>query len=197
MRSHQLSGLLTLLKNNISQTTTSFSYITHQSLIHQINESTIDALDAVSDNPLQTMYGDIKKSGDYYYIAYNDTFDDHSIPTIKLSDHMQGIATSSSNRPIQPPEGYDTIILSHITQSIIEGKYSELQVIDSKAHYSTISNLQNKLSKFGVKTSLVPYESQKTTDQSAAPRQLPHIPYAFGPVYAPESQTTLSVLEKS
>ena len=147
---------------------------------------------------MQTIYGDIKKSGDHYYIAYNDAFDDHSIPTIKLSDHMQGIATSSSNRPIQPPEGYDAIILSHITQSIIEGKYSELQVIDSKAHYSTISNLQNKLSKFGVKTGLVPYESQK---QQTNPQRLDsyrnNAPYASGPVYEPVSWTTLSTSEKS
>lgn len=166
MQNKQLSGLLGL-SPNVYILDNDFYNLYYPSVTDdEVNESIVKSLESAQDNQLQIVYGDIKKSGDRYYIAYSDSNDSNTLPMINLSDVISG-AVAHNNRPIRLPEEYDAIVLSHIVAGILDGEYDELIATDTRANDSAIKLLRQKLTKFGVKTSLQPYQAQdKPIDQA-------------------------------
>lgn len=166
MQNKQLSGLLGL-SSNVYILNNDFYNLYYPSIADdEANEDIVKSLDSAQDNLLQIVYGDIKKSGEYYYVAYSDSNDNNTILAVNLSDAING-AIAGSNKPVRLPEEYDAIVLSHIVYNILDGEYDELIVTDTRANDSVIKSLLQKLAKFGVKTSLQPYQAQdKPIDQT-------------------------------
>lgn len=160
MQNKQLSGLLGL-SPNVYILDNDFYNLYYPSVNDSaVNEGIVKSLDSAQDNPLQIVYGDIKKSGERYYIAYSDSNDNGTVSTVSLSGIINNDTITSGNEPVRLPEEYDAIVLSHIVYNILEGKYDELIVTDTRANDSVIKSLRQKLAKFGVKTSLQPYQVQ-------------------------------------
>lgn len=159
MQNKQLSGLLSLSPDVYILDNDFYSLYYPSVTDNTVNESIVESLDSVSDNQLQIAYSDIKKSGDRYYISYNDSFGNSEISTVNLSDVIAGTITHN-NQSVRLPEEYDAIVLSHITLSILDGKYSKLVITDTRASDSAIKSLRQKLTKFGVEISLQQYQNQ-------------------------------------
>lgn len=105
-----------------------------------------------SDNLVQRYYGDVEEYDDITYVAYNDipgiSFEEKKLSSL-MPESIQ--LAGNSDKSIEIPEEYDSVVLSGIMTKIIEDNITSINILSEKSESDgNLVRIKKLLSPFGV-----------------------------------------------